>query len=200
MKSLQDYARKLSREEINALPLRRYAGPVHLVRTESDMAQALEMLRGETVLGFDTETRPTFRKGTMPAPSLMQLAASGCVFLVQLAHVGLSGELACVLSRRGVIKAGVSIHDDMRELQRLHPFEPGGVVDLGDIARRHGIGTHGLRNLAANFFGWRISKGLQCSNWSLPELSEGQISYAATDAWVGRIVYLRMRELGIVTG
>ena len=200
MKELQDYTRRLSKEEINAMPLRRYEGPVRLVRTEDDLAQALDLLRKEKVLGFDTETKPTFRKGAVNSPALIQLAAADCVFLVQLTWLHFPAELARVLARRGAVKAGVSIHDDMRELQRLQPFNPAGVVDLGDVARERGICTQGLRNLAANFFGWRISKGMQCSNWSLSDLSEGQITYAATDAWVGRILYLRMRELGIITG
>ena len=200
MKELQDYTRKLSKEEINAMPLRRYEGPVRLVRTEDDMAQALEMLRKEKVLGFDTETKPTFRKGAINTPALIQLATAECVYLIQLTRLPFSADLARVLARRGAVKAGVSIHDDMRELQRMQAFNPAGVVDLGDVARERGISTQGLRNLAANFFGWRISKGMQCSNWSLTDLSEGQILYAATDAWVGRILYLRMRELGIIAG
>ena len=92
------------------------------------------------------------------------------------------------------------MREDLRALIAQYPFEPAGVVDLGEVASANGIGTHGLRNLAANFFGWRISKGQQCSNWSAPNLTEAQIIYAATDAWIGRMVYLRMQELGITNG
>jgi ribonuclease D len=200
MIDMTEYTRKLSKDEINAMPLRRYEGLVHLVRSHDDFAQALDYLRQEKVLGFDTETKPTFRKGKVNSPALVQLACADRVFLLQLTWMPLPNELAALFSAQGIVKAGVSVHDDMRDLCRLHPFEPAGVVDLGLVARARGISTQGLRNLAANFFGWRISKGMQCSNWSLQELSEGQITYAATDAWVGRLLYLRMAELGLIGG
>ena len=102
-----------------------------------------------------------------------------------------------LLADPAVIKAGVAIGDDMRELARLYPFKPAGMVDLGMVARAHQLTTQGLRTLAANLFGQRISKGPQCSNWSVMELSKRQVIYAATDAWIGRAIYLRMRELGM---
>ena len=103
-----------------------------------------------------------------------------------------------ILANPSQVKAGVGIGDDMRDLARLHAFEPAGLVDLGGVARAHRLSSQGLRTLAANFFGWRISKGSQCSNWSLKELSSRQIVYAATDAWIGRLIFLRMRELGLI--
>ena len=195
---LEQYRRKLSKEEINALPIRRYEGEVRLVRSEEELESALELLRGESVLGFDTETKPSFRKGKVNAPALIQLAAAEVVYLVQLLWVPMSAGLAELLASPHILKVGVSIHDDMRELQKKCPFTPGGVVDLGDVARAHRLETQGLRNLAANFFHCRISKGPQCSNWGLPVLAERQVIYAATDAWIGREVYLRMHELGLV--
>ena len=196
--ALEEYRRKLSKEEINTLPIRRYEGEVRLVRSEEDLEAALRVLNRESVLGFDTETKPTFRKGKLNSPALVQLAASDVVFLVQLVWVPLNAGLAGLLGDPTILKVGVSIHDDMRELQKKFPFEPAGVIDLGDVARAHKLETQGLRNLAANFFHCRISKGPQCSNWSLPVLSERQVAYAATDAWIGREVYMRMRELGFV--
>lgn len=196
--SWEQYRRKLSKEEINTLPIRRYEGEVRLVRSEEELQAALAVLHQEKVVGFDTETKPTFRKGKLNSPALVQLAAAEVVFLVQLVWIPLNAALTDLLSNPSIFKVGVSIHDDMRELQKQYPFEPGGVVDLGDVARAHKLETQGLRNLAANFFHCRISKGSQCSNWSLPVLSERQVSYAATDAWIGRKVYLRMHELGLV--
>ncbi len=198
MPDTSEYLRKLSKEEINVLPLRRYEGEVRLVRDSATLEAALDVLRKENVLGFDTETRPSFRKGKGHLPSLVQIAASEAVFLIQLTWIPLSESLAALFAAPEIVKVGVSIHDDMRELQKLHPFQAQGIVDLGEVARSLGMCTFGLRNLAANLFGWRISKGMQCSNWSLQELSAGQISYAATDAWVGRMLYLRMLELGLI--
>ncbi len=196
----QDYTRKLSKEDINALPIVRYEGEVHLVRDEQSLHQALDQLNKERVLGFDTETKPSFRKGKLNPPALIQLAAEHAVYLIQLTWIPLNDELTSLLSNPKILKVGVSIHDDMRELQKVHPFEAEGIVDLGLLAKQNKLETKGLRNLAANFFDYRITKGPQCSNWNAHELSHRQISYAATDAWIGRKVYLRMEELGMVHG
>ncbi|OLA83067.1 MAG: 3'-5' exonuclease [Desulfovibrio piger] len=171
--NLESLRRRLSSDEINALPLCHYEGPIHLVRSLEDWEKALPDLQQEQVLGFDTETRPSFRKGRVNTPSLVQLATARAVYLVQLSWWPL------------------------RELARLYPFKPAGMVDLGMVARAHQLTTQGLRTLAANLFGQRISKGPQCSNWSVMELSKRQVIYAATDAWIGRAIYLRMRELGM---
>lgn len=190
--------RRISAEEINAMPLCHYEGAVHIVRTAEELEAALTDIRTQAILGFDTETRPTFRKGKLNDPSLIQIATQNAVYLVQLAWLPLDDALSAVLADQNILKVGVGIGDDMRELARLHPFEPAGLVDLGNAARANRLSTQGLRTLAANLFGLRISKGSQCSNWSLPELSQKQIAYAATDAWISRRIFLRMRELGLV--
>lgn len=190
--------RRLSGEEINAMPLCHYEGPVHVIRVLEDWKRALPDLSSEKTLGFDTETRPTFRKGRHNAPALIQLATENAVYLIQLAWLPFGPHLAEILADAEQIKAGVGIRDDMRELAKLHEFKPAGLVDLGAVARAHKLPSQGLRTLTANLFGWRISKGSQCSNWSLMELSQRQIAYAATDAWIGRLIFLRMRELGLI--
>lgn len=190
--------RRLSCEEINAMPLFHYEGPVCVVRTLEEWKNVLPDLRAADLLGFDTETRPSFRKGRRNSPALIQLATGNAVYLVQLAFLPFGAHLAEILANPDQVKAGVGIRDDMRDLARLHDFEPAGLVDLGGVARAHKVPSQGLRTLAANFFGWRISKGSQCSNWSLMELSPRQIAYAATDAWIGRQIFLRMRELGLI--
>jgi len=195
---LECYRRKLQSEEINALPMVRYEGEVRLVRSEYELSDALVLLAREELLGFDTETRPSFRKGRINQPSLIQLAASERIFLIQLAFAPFGEGLASLLSNGKILKVGVGIWDDMRELARLHPFEGAGAVDLGELARSLKLPTQGLRNMAANLLGWRISKGSRCSNWSLPDLSPRQIAYAATDAWIGRELYLKMREVGLL--
>lgn len=192
------YRRKITKEEINDLPLRRYSGEIRIVRSDEELVDALDVLRRETVLGFDTETRPTFRKGKVNLPSLVQLACAEAVYLIQLNWVPLGDALSSLLADETVIKTGVAVRDDIRDLQKLFSFRDGGVVDLGEVARDIGLETHGLRNLAANFLGIRISKGAQCSNWSNRELGPQQIIYAATDAWVSREIHLRMRDLGLV--
>ena len=158
------FLRRISADEINLMPLCHYEGRVRLVREPADWQDALEDIRQEQILGFDTETRPAFRKGRVNNPSLIQLATERNVWLIQLAWLPFGEDMAAVLADADIIKAGVGIRNDMCELTRLHAFEPAGLVDLGSVARAHKLSTQGLRTLAANLFGWRISKGCQCSN------------------------------------
>lgn len=179
----------LSKDEINALPIRAYEGDIRLIRDEETLLEALDLLGREDVLGFDTETRPTFTKGKISSPALLQLAARDCVYLIQLTRLPFDERLADLLADARIIKAGVAVRDDLIALERLHPFTPGGAVDLAALARARGIKAQGLRSLAAHLLGFRISKSAQCSNWEKDELSPQQIRYAATDAWVGRELY-----------
>ena len=198
MSSLEFYKRSLSKDEINALPLRRYNGAVHIVNSKLMLRKALAGLTGERVLGFDTETRPTFGKGPENPPALLQLATSQATYLFQLQRVSLPESIRNILSNSEIIKAGIAVHDDIRVLQRIAPFQAAGFVDLSDIARRNGLQTMGLRNMAANLLGFRISKTAQCSNWEAPRLSPKQILYAATDAWVSRELHFRIQDLGLL--
>lgn len=191
---------RLSREEINALPLRSWEGDVRIIRNMRQWRDAEKEMRRDGILGFDTETRPTFRKGKLNAPALIQIATADTVFLTQLGWLPFGPHQAELLADPDIVKVGVGIGDDMRALARIHPFEPAGAVDLGQVAKEHQIPSQGLRPLAASLFGWRISKGSQCSNWSLRQLSPRQIAYAATDAWIGRMIYMRLAELGLVPG
>lgn len=193
---------KISKEAINALPLFHYNGRVTLVRNEDTLIQSVAKLRsgsgnGPVVLGFDTETRPSFQKGKSYTPSLVQLASADEVFLFHLKWMPLDARLVGLLEDPAIIKTGVAVHDDMRFLARLHPFIPQSVVDLSEIARGNHLENRGLRGLAAAFLRLRISKGEQCSNWGNSELSPRQIRYAATDAWISRAVYLSMKEAGL---
>ena len=163
-----------------------YEGEVMLVQTEGEMARALNFLKKETLLGFDTESRPSFKKGKSYPTSLIQLAGSELVVLIRLNLTPFCGALAGLLADPGIIKAGVAIRDDIRALQKLHEFTPGGLADLAEMAKQRGIKAQGLRTLAA----------AQCSNWAKKTLTPQQIRYAATDAWIGREIYLRMMDQG----
>jgi ribonuclease D len=184
------FDRRMSKDEINGCPIKRWAGPISVVRNRDQLTAAMRKLAGHTLLGFDTETRPAYKKGESYLPSLLQLAGDNEVFIFQLKHLGLAKPLREILSDSAIIKAGVSLDFDIRELKKLSPFKAAGFRDLGDLARKAGIMNHGLRGLAAVFLGVRISKGAQTSNWAKDVLTPQQIQYAATDAWVGRRLYL----------
>lgn len=182
----------ISKEDINFLPIGRWKGPSRLVRTVEEVRIATESLSLVSLLGFDTETRPAFRKGQKFPPSLLQLATGDEVFLFQLKHTGLPESLIAILCNPAIIKAGVAPDFDLLSLQALQPFQPMGFTDLARIARRKGIKNQGLRGLAAVVCGIRISKSARTTNWAHNDLTLQQIQYAATDAWVGREIYRRM--------
>ncbi|MEA2115805.1 MAG: 3'-5' exonuclease [Thermodesulfobacteriota bacterium] len=189
------FDRRMTKEEINNCPIRKWNGPVHIIRSSERMTHAVEHLRREAILGFDTETRPAFKKGQKYLPSLLQLAGENSVYLFQLKHLGLQEPLIKILADPAVIKAGVSLAHDLRELKKLTLFTQAGFVGLGKMSKEKGIQNHGLRGLAAVVLGLRISKSAQTTNWAKDELTQSQIRYAATDAWVGRELYLKLTQI-----
>ena len=189
---------KLSKTEINSLPLRYYNGPVHIIQTAGQAKEACAILIKENVLGFDTETRPAFNKGQSYLPSLLQMAGRKVVYLFQLSKCGLTDSIINLLSIDDIIKSGVAINQDLIELQQISNFEPAGFIDLGDIARSKGLPHHGLRGLAAYLLNFRISKSGRTSNWSANQLTKKQIKYAATDAWLGRELYLKYKRINVI--
>lgn len=192
-------ARSISREDLANLPINRYHGIVHLVTTPHELAQALADIRQERVTGFDTETRPAFHKGEFYLPCLAQVATARAVYLFPLRHTEMFPALTELLSEARFAKAGVALADDLRALKKLFPFTEKHIVDLGKVARHCGLEQTGVRNLAAILLGFRIPKGARTSNWAAPRLTEAQVTYAATDAWVCRELYLRMESLELLS-
>lgn len=191
-------ARSISREEMSELPIRRYEGSVHVVEGHPDLQHAMQDILLEGVVGFDTETRPAFRPGESYLPSLVQFATANNVYLLQVQQHDLFASMREILSSEKIIKAGVSVTDDIRSLKKLFEFDEKSLVDLGKIAERHGLKQTGVRNLAGIFLGARIPKGAKTTNWAARRLTPQQIAYAATDAWVCRELYLRFKELKMV--
>ncbi|MDD5556532.1 MAG: 3'-5' exonuclease domain-containing protein 2 [bacterium] len=187
--------KRLTKEEIAQRPMRGYEGPVHVISSGDGLAEAVARLREEAILGFDTETRPAYKKGESYPPALLQLAGERAVYVFQLTHLRLPGPVRGILAAPDIVKAGVALEYDLRELRKIAPFEPAGFVELGDLARRAGLNNHGLRGLAAAVLGFRISKSSRHSNWASGTLTPAQIRYAATDAWVGRELYRKLRQM-----
>ena len=175
---------KLSKNEINALPLIQYEGDIEILTSKDNIQAAINDLKYYDLIGFDTETKPTLVKGPLNPPSIMQLACDDKVYIFQFDNDEIFKKLSLILSNKNITKCGVSVDRDLIELMYLSPFDPISFVDLGNVARENEIPHHGLRGLVAMFLKHRISKGSQTSDWSKISLSDSQISYAATDAWV----------------
>lgn len=188
----------ISHEEMMNLPIRRYEGEVCLVATPQDLEQALADLRQESVVGFDTETRPSFKKGEVHLPCLVQVATARAVYLFQLQQLDSFDVLAELLAAPRIVKSGVALANDLRQLKLLFAFSEQNVLDPGVVARRRGLRQTGLRNLAGIFLRCRVPKGARTSNWAAPRLSTAQITYAATDAWVCRELFLHFQTLGML--
>jgi ribonuclease D len=185
----------MTKEQINAHPVRSYQGPIHVIRRPDQVERAVRQLEQETVLGFDTETRPTFRVGESYPPAVLQLVGEHAAYIFQLQHCRLSPPLLGLLANPQIVKAGVAWDRDVQELNKLAPFTPAGFVDVAELAKRAGCTHHGLRGLATLLLGFRVSKSSQTSNWANKTLTRAQIEYAATDAWVGRELYQKLQGL-----
>ncbi|MEX0326730.1 MAG: 3'-5' exonuclease [Puniceicoccaceae bacterium] len=186
---------KITKDEINALPLKAYEGPVTIVDSDEKLEKALVALRKEKVLGFDTESRPSFKKGQNFPASLIQLGGNKQVWLFQIQKFENMESLWKILANRAIIKAGVAIADDIKKLQELIDFKPAGFVEIADLTQKAGILNTGLRSLAGLLLNFRISKRAQVSNWARSQLTEAQVQYAATDAWVSRELYCHMQKI-----
>ena len=176
-------------DELRKLPLLQFEGRISLVDSMPKLKQAIDEIGRPSLLGFDTETRPSFKKGRRYKVSLLQLADSNRAWIFRLNMTGLPLELADILADKNIVKTGVAIHDDIKALRLLTQFEPDGFIDLQNVVAAHGIKQLGLKKLSAIVLGYSISKSQQVSNWEAPALTEAQELYAATDAWVCRRIY-----------
>ena len=184
---------RLSKSEINELPLVRFQGAVRIAENSKSVARLVQRLSKQRVLGFDIEAKPTFRRGPSNPAALLQFATADQAFLFRLRSLKKLGAIKEILSNPEIIKAGVAIRDDIKKLQEIEDFEPRGFEELANLAGELKIAQTGLRSLTAIFFGHRLSKSAQLSNWEKNPLAPGQVNYAATDAWISRELYLIMK-------
>ncbi len=184
----------ISKDELNALPLVFWEGRIEILNTIEEMKAAIHILKDKSPLGFDVETRPSFKKGDYYPPALIQIGDKNCMYLFRICKTKTFTPLLPLLESAAVLKTGVAIKDDVKELRAMAEFEPSGFVEVTDITRQLGYENRGLRALAGLLLKGRISKAAQVSNWERDELSQKQIQYAATDAWISRELYCRAVE------
>lgn len=181
-------------QELEKLEFVSFPGRIIVIDTVgAEFNRAIAYLRSQKVIGFDTETRPTFSP-SQPRynVSLLQLSGPDRAYLFRVNRIGMHRRLCNLMASEKIIKVGAAIHDDIRGLQKLHGFNPAGFVDLQKIGWEWGIRDKAVKKMAAIILGFRISKTQQLSNWEADSLSESQRKYAATDAWVCREMYLKL--------
>ena len=179
----------ISKELISTLPTVSFPGRTIVVDNAADARSALSWLSKQKLVGFDTETRPSFKKGCLHKPSLMQLSTADECFLLRLNHIGMPQTLIDFLENKNIIKIGLSVNDDFRCLHRIAPFEPAGFLELQDYVKKFDIADNSLQKIYAVLFNGRISKSQRLTNWEADHLTEAQQAYAALDAWACLRIY-----------
>lgn len=186
------YPENITIEEIQKLELSWFRGAIVMVDNMTVFNKAISTLKEEKLLGFDTETKPSFKKGHKNKVSLIQLATHNRAYLFRINKIGLPPALTAILADNSIIKAGVAVHDDIKFLRNVRKFNPDCFIDLQNFVRDFGIQCSGLKKLTAIILGFRISKRQQVTDWEAEVLSEPQQVYAATDAWVCFEIYRKL--------
>jgi len=188
------FQKHITKEELQKLPLLGFEGDITLVDNLGQIDDAMNKLYGHHLLGFDTETKPSFKKGRRNKVALLQLSTPEHAVLFRLNRVGLPHKVAAILADKDVVKVGAAIKEDIRTLQRLNRFTAASFVDLQQYVKEFNIESFALNKITAIVLKHRISKSQQLSNWENNELSHAQMRYAATDAWIGQKIYKTLKE------
>lgn len=181
--------KSITKEEIARFEIEEFAGDIVVVDNFRESEKAINYLSKHKLLGFDTETRPAFRKGTSNEVALIQLATNDDCFLFRLNKIDFSPSLIQLLANPHILKIGLSLHDDFTTIRRKHAFEPCGFVDLQKLMPEYDIDDISLQKIYALLFNKKISKSQRLSNWEADQLSEAQKKYAALDAWACLKIY-----------
>ena len=184
----------ISKDKLSTLPAAEYHGNVEVVDNLSKLEEALKALNRYKVIGFDTEKRPSFKKGLSYNVALIQLATKDCCYLFRTNIIGYPADLIAILENPEILKVGLSIHDDFHNLRKVTQIEPQGFVDLQCYVKDFKIADNSLSRVYGILFNERISKGQRLTNWEAPELSEAQQTYAALDASACIKIYDYLKE------
>jgi ribonuclease D len=190
------FEKRITKDEINELPLFKYEGKIVVAADEKQIAKAVAEIEKYELVGFDTETKPTFKKGEFNHVALLQIATPDKVYLLRIHKTGITNATARFLSSEKIMKIGIALEDDLIALKKKRRFVPRNFEDLNKIAPTLGIENVGARNLSALLLNSRISKNQQVSNWENPVLTIQQMKYAATDAWVCLEMYTKLKYWG----
>lgn len=188
------FRNEIEKEEINQLEVRQFEGEVRVIDNKDSFHEAMQEIMNYDVLGFDTETKPVYKKGVHHRIALIQVSNSEVAWLFRVNKIGIPRELKDFLENEALLKVGVGLSDDMQRLRKLASFTPGGFLDLQKYVEAFRIESKSLKKLVAIVLGYKISKSQQLSNWESDSLTDPQIRYAATDAWVCLEIYHALRN------
>ena len=193
---MKQIKKTITKAEIAAMPKVLFPGRIFVIYTESEAEKAVAYLKDQRIVGVDTETRPSFKRGTTHKVALLQISTQDTCFLFRLNRIGMPDSLQEFLMS-DTLKIGLSLKDDfnsLRKRENVHP-DRGNWIELQDYVGRFGIADRSLQKIFANLFGQKISKSQRLSNWEADVLSEGHKLYAATDAWACVEIYNCLTEL-----
>jgi ribonuclease D len=177
-----EYTLTISKEELSLLPTARYSGLIKVIDRPEDVPAAIDDLYMAPVVGFDTETRPSFKKGHMNSLALLQLSTGSTCYLFRINMLGLLPSIRHFLEDPNTLKVGLSIHDDFNNLNKVAPVSPNGFIELQSYVNNFAISDRSLTKIYGILFNMRISKGQRLTNWEAVELTRNQQEYAALDA------------------
>lgn len=186
---IQQFTHTITKEEIAKLAVEEFKGRIITVLTKEDTDKAVDYLLRYPIVGFDTETRPSFKKGQRYKISLMQISTEDTCFLFRLNHIGIPESLEKFLHSEGTMKIGLSLRDDFGAIRKRTDIEPANFLDLQNFVGKFGIEDASLQKIYAILFNKKISKGQRLTNWEADILTESQKKYAALDAWACLKIY-----------
>ncbi len=189
------FASNIDNEEIVKLPRQNFPGEAHVISSEEELQEWIDALSNASIIGFDTESKPSFKKGQSNGIALLQLSTENIALIIRVKAMGIPSQLVSILENERIIKVGAAIRDDLKGLKNIQNFNPKGFIDLQKIATDFNIEGQSVRKLAAIVLGVRVSKSQQLSNWESETLTSAQIDYAATDAWVCREIYIKLNAI-----
>lgn len=194
----QSFSIAIDKHLITDMPTVTFDGAITVIESADDVAEAVNYLKRQSIVGFDTETKPNFKKGVTNRVSLIQVSTEDRSFLFRINKTGFTPELKEFMETEEVLKVGLSLKDDFHMLHRIGEFEPKNFIELQEMVKTFHITDLSLQKIYAILFGGRISKGQRLTNWEAQRLSGAQMVYASIDAWACQRIYKLLSSGGFV--
>ena len=190
------FKKYISKEDVKNYSIENFSGKIIIVDKKEDIIESCLYLKRQKIIGFDTESKPTFKKGVTSKVSLVQFSTEDRAFLFRINKIGLDNLIIDIISDKKIKKIGIAIYDDIKALQRIKAFESNNIIDLNQLALKLGFESIGAVKLSILILGFSISKSARLSNWEQINLTHSQIEYAATDAWICNMIYNKLLNEG----